>query len=159
VILIADTGALLGALDRAHPRQKEIQQALAEAGLTVIPPTVLTELDHMIRRAVKSRSGGRRPSEVRRLGAEESRRTLNWILRQVSLTRMAIPSIDEGLLRSSLDVMARYTGLAVDLADATCVALAEEYRTECLLTIDERDFRTIRPLTGHHSFRLLPMDR
>ncbi|MER8000829.1 PIN domain-containing protein [Streptomyces sp. NPDC095613] len=158
MILIADTGAMLGALDRAHPRQKQIQHALAEAGLVVIPPTVLTELDHMVRRAVKDRSGGRRPHEVRQLGAEESRRTLQWILSQVALTRMVIPVIDENILRTATNVMNRYAGLAVDLTDATCVALAEEYRTDCVFTIDERDFRAMRPLTGHASFRLLPMD-
>jgi predicted nucleic acid-binding protein len=158
VILIADTGAMLGALDRAHPQQKNLQHALAEAGMVVIPPTVLTELDHMIRRAVKDRSGGRRPHEVRQLGAEESRKTLNWILAQVALSRMVIPVIDESILRTATAVMTRYPGLAVDLTDATCVALAEEYRTECVFTIDERDFRAIRPLTGHHAFRLMPMD-
>ncbi|EST38146.1 hypothetical protein N566_09165 [Streptomycetaceae bacterium MP113-05] len=158
MILIADTGAMLGALDRAHPDQHRIQRTIAEAGLVVVPPTVLTELDHMIRRAVKARSGGRRPGEVRRLGAEESRRTLDWVLRQVSLTRMVIPTIDEAVFRTATGVMARYADLALDLTDATCVALAEEYRTECLLTVDARDFRVVRPLTGHGSFRLLPAD-
>jgi uncharacterized protein len=158
VILIADTGAMLSALDRAHPQHKDVRAALAEAGLTVIAPTVLTELDHMIRRGVKVRSGGRRPSEVRQLGARESRHALNGILRQVALTRMAIPTIDESVFRTALDVMARYEGLAIDLTDATCVALAAEYRTDRVLTIDERGFRAVRPLTGHHSFRLLPMD-
>lgn len=158
MILIADTGAMLGAFDRAHPEQHHIQQALAEAGLVVIPPTVLTELDHMVRKAVKARSGGRRPGEVRRIGAEESRRTLDWILRQVALTRMVVPTIDEAILRTAMGVMARCADLALDLTDATCVALAEEYRTDCLLTIDARDFRTIRPLTGHACFRLVPAD-
>jgi uncharacterized protein len=158
VILIADTGAMLGGLDRAHPQHKEIQRVLAEASLTVIPPTVLTELDHMIRRAVTARCGGRRPGDVRQMGGEESRRALNWILRQVALTRMAIPTIDEGVFRTALDVMERYGGLAIDLTDATCVALADEYRTDRILTVDERDFRTVRPLTGHRSFRLLPAD-
>jgi hypothetical protein len=38
VILIADTGALLGALDRAHPEQAPIQSAMEQAGLIVVPP-------------------------------------------------------------------------------------------------------------------------
>lgn len=158
MILIADTGALLGALDRAHPQQAAIQSAMQEAGLIVVSPTVLTETDHMIRRAVKLRSGGRRPSEVRQLGAAESHRALSWILGQVARTRMVIPDIDEDMLRTAAAVMARYASLAVDLADAMNVALAEEYRTDCLLTIDERDFRAMRPLTGHKAFRLVPVD-
>ncbi|MFB7274305.1 type II toxin-antitoxin system VapC family toxin [Streptomyces sp. NPDC056244] len=158
MILVADTGALLGAYDRAHVLQKDLQRALAEAGLVVIAPMVLTELDHMLRKGVKERSGGRRPHDVRRLGAEASRRLLDWILAQVALTRFVIPAVDENILRSASAVMARYADLAVDLTDATCVALAEEYRTDCVLTIDERDFRAMRPLTAHHSFRLLPFD-
>jgi predicted nucleic acid-binding protein len=158
VILIADTGGLLGALDRANPQQSAIQSAMRDAGLIVVPPTVLTETDHMIRRAVKIRSDGRQASEVRRLGAAESRQALTWILGQVALTRMVVPPIDENLLRTAARVMARYADLAVDLADAMNVALAEEYRTDCLLTVDERDFRAMRPLTGHKAFRLVPQD-
>lgn len=158
MILIADTGALLGALDRAYPEHAAIQSAMQGAGMIVVPPMVLTEIDHMIRRAVKERSGGRRPSEVRQLGAAESRRTLGWILGQVARTRMVIPTVDENILRTATAVMAGYAGLALDLADAVNVALAQEYRTEYLLTIDERDFRTIRPLTAHKAFRLLPQD-
>lgn len=158
MILIADTGAMLGALDRAHPQQKHLQRALEEAGLVVIPPTVLTELDHLIRRAVKISSGGRRPHEVRRLDAQRSRDTLNWILGQVALTRMVIPVIDEDILRTATALMARYAALALDFTDATCVALADEYRTDCILTIDQRDFRAVRPLTGYDAFRLAPMD-
>lgn len=158
MILIADTGALLGALDRAHPEQASIQEAMNQAGMIVVPPMVLTELDHMIRKGVKERSGGRRPSEVRQLGAAESRRTLTWILTQVARTRMTIPAVDENLLRTATAIMTGYAGLALDLADAVNVALAQAFRTDCLLTIDERDFRAIRPLTAHKAFRLVPQD-
>ncbi|MFD3657369.1 hypothetical protein [Streptomyces sp. NPDC058620] len=36
--------------------------------------------------------------------------------------------------------------------------LAEAYETEYILTLDRRDFRAVRPLTGHKAFRLLPDD-
>ena len=38
------------------------------------------------------------------------------------------------------------------------VVLAERYETDGVLTLDRRDFRAIRPLTGHKAFRLLPDD-
>ncbi len=38
------------------------------------------------------------------------------------------------------------------------VAPAAAYRTEVVFTADRR-FRTVRPLTGHKAFRLLPADR
>jgi len=43
-------------------------------------------------------------------------------------------------------------------ADGVNVALAAEYRTDALLSLDRRDFRTVRPLTPHQAFRLLPDD-
>ncbi|GGT33945.1 hypothetical protein [Streptomyces purpureus] len=70
-----------------------------------------------------------------------------------------IPAVDEGILRTAAAVMAVHADLALDLADAVNVTLAQEYRTDCLLTVDERDFRAVRPLTAHKAFRLLPHDR
>jgi hypothetical protein len=35
-------------------------------------------------------------------------------------------------------------------------ALAAQYRTDAVLTLDRRDFRAMRPLTPHKWFRLLP---
>ena len=32
-------------------------------------------------------------------------------------------------------------------------------RTDAVLTLDRRDFRAMRPLTAHKSFRLLPDDQ
>lgn len=47
--------------------------------------------------------------------------------------------------------------LGIGLADASIVALAARYETNRILTLDERHFRTLRPLRGR-SFRLLPQD-
>jgi uncharacterized protein len=38
------------------------------------------------------------------------------------------------------------------------VALADEYKTDCVLTVDHRDFRAVRPLSTYTAFRLLPAD-
>ncbi len=48
--------------------------------------------------------------------------------------------------------------LGIGLADASVVVLAERYGTYDILTLDERHFRAMRPLTGRRSFRLLPAD-
>jgi uncharacterized protein len=37
-------------------------------------------------------------------------------------------------------------------------ALAREFRTDVIATLDHRHFRVIRPLTPHSAFRLLPAD-
>jgi uncharacterized protein len=55
-------------------------------------------------------------------------------------------------------VQDRYADLGLDLTDAVNVVLAEQYETEYVLTLDRRDFRAVRPLTGHIAFVLLPDD-
>ena len=51
----------------------------------------------------------------------------------------------------------RYSDLNLGLADLSVVVLAHRFRTDRLLTFDERDFRAMRPLAGGH-FALLPKD-
>jgi predicted nucleic acid-binding protein len=53
-------------------------------------------------------------------------------------------------------VQQQYASLDLDLADGVNAALAAQYRTDAILTLDRRDFRAIRPLTPHKHFRLLP---
>jgi predicted nucleic acid-binding protein len=55
-------------------------------------------------------------------------------------------------------VQRQYANLDLDLADAVNVALAAQYRTDAVLTLDRRDFRAMRPLTPHKCFRHLPDD-
>jgi len=55
-------------------------------------------------------------------------------------------------------VQRQYASLDLDLADAVSVALAAQYRTDAILTLDRRDFRAMRPLTPRKWFRLLPDD-
>jgi predicted nucleic acid-binding protein len=61
-------------------------------------------------------------------------------------------------LRVALGVLRRYRDLAIGLADASLVVLAQRFRTHRLLTFDERAFRAVTPLQGG-TFMLLPADR
>ncbi len=72
--------------------------------------------------------------------------------------RIALADTTPELLAASLSVRARYQDLDLDLVDAVNVALADEYDTEAVLTLDRRDFRSLRPLTSHQAFRVLPDD-
>jgi uncharacterized protein len=58
----------------------------------------------------------------------------------------------------ALDVARRYRSLELGVADAALVVLAHRYKTQRLLTFDERAFRTVIPLQGG-AFTLLPTDR
>lgn len=46
----------------------------------------------------------------------------------------------------------------VGLTDMSLVVLAARVRSVRVATLDERHFRTLRPLTGEPAFRLLPAD-
>ena len=58
-------------------------------------------------------------------------------------------------LRRVRDLVVRHADVAMDYADATLVALAEELDTNVVLTTDRRGFGAYR-LYGRRSFRLLP---
>jgi predicted nucleic acid-binding protein len=72
--------------------------------------------------------------------------------------RIVVPEITETHLATAQSVRARYGALDLDLADAVNVALAADYDTDAVLTLDRRDFRAVRPLGRHKCFRLLPDD-
>ena len=76
----------------------------------------------------------------------------------VADTAFQVPDHRHRALATALAVMSRYADLDLDLADAVSVALAADYRTDAVLTLDRRDFRALRPLTPHKAFRLLPDD-
>ena len=48
--------------------------------------------------------------------------------------------------------------MGLGLADASLVALAERLETISIATLDERHFRSVRPLAAADAFRLLPAD-
>jgi predicted nucleic acid-binding protein len=151
VIVIADTGGLLAAFDEAHPESERAFRSLEAAGLVVVSPLVLAELDHVARRE---------------LGHPVARQIIEDITEQVQLGAWTFPAVTGDVMRRANGVRVTYDGqrqsqkkpTRLDLADAVNVALAEEYETEVILATDQRDFRVLLPLTGHRAFRILPYD-
>lgn len=143
MIVIADTSGTLAAFDTAHPLSDAAYSVLETAGLTVFSPLVLAELDHMGRRE---------------LGTARTRQMLEDIVGAAARGDFAIASTSAEVLQRAQQVQERYASLELDLADAVNVALAEEYETDVVLTLDRRDFRAVLPLTGHKAFRVLPDD-
>jgi uncharacterized protein len=70
----------------------------------------------------------------------------------------AIMEITEDHLGAAQSVRVRYRALDLDLTDAVNVALAADYDTDTILTLDRRDFRAVRPLGRYKAFRVLPDD-
>jgi predicted nucleic acid-binding protein len=143
IIVIADTSGFIAALDDDHPEHQGANVAIESAGLLVMSPLLLAEIDHMA---------------TRRLGREAAVAAINDIRRWLRRGRVSLPEITESHLEVAQSVRARYADLNLDLADAVNVALAAEYETDAILTLDRRDFRVIRPLGRHKAFRILPDD-
>ena len=143
IIVVADTSGLLAALDSTHPEHQGANEAIMAAGLLVMSPLLLAELDHVA---------------TRELGREAAISAIDDIRRWMRANRVVVPEVTEAHLAAAQSLRARYGSLNLDLADAVNVALAAEYDTEAVLTLDRRDFRALRPLGRHKSFRLLPDD-
>lgn len=143
IIVIADTSGLLAALDSAHPEHQASNEAIMAAGLLVMSPLLLAEVDHVA---------------TRELGREASLSAVDDIRQWMRRGRIAVPEVTADHLGVAQSVRARYSDLDLDLADAVNVALAADYDTDAVLTLDRRDFRAVRPLGRHKSFRVLPDD-
>lgn len=144
MIAIADTSGLLALFNRADPEHPQVAAAADACGLLVVSLLALTEVHQ-----VATIRANRRTADA----------ILRTLIARAEATRIAIADTTPRLLSTALAVRDHYADLDLDLADAVTVGLAAEYRTEVVLSLDRRDFRAVRPLTGHKAFRLLPDDR
>ncbi|MFC5721711.1 type II toxin-antitoxin system VapC family toxin [Streptomyces gamaensis] len=143
MILIADTGGLLAALNRSDKDHQAAHAALSAAALTVVSPMTVTEL-HQVATSRGSRAAADQAVSV--------------IAARVASGRFSLADTTPAVLRDAVTVRQRYAGLDLDLVDAINVVLAAEYDTCAILTVDRRDFRAMRPLHGPAAFQLLPDD-
>ncbi|MFJ8753910.1 PIN domain-containing protein [Streptomyces sp. NPDC102441] len=143
IIVIADTSGLLAALDSAHPDHRGATEAIMGAGLLVMSPLLLAELDHVATRELGRTAAVSAIDDIR-----------GWMRRG----RVSVPEITEDHLGVAQSVRARYEALDLDLADAVNVTLAADYDTDAILTLDRRGFRAVRPLGRHKAFRIVPDD-
>ncbi|AWL39794.1 MULTISPECIES: PIN domain-containing protein [unclassified Streptomyces] len=143
IIVIADTTGLLAALDTAHPEHGASNEAIRAAGLLIMSPLLLAELDHVA---------------TRELGREAAYSAVEDIRRWMRSGRILAPEVTEAHLAAAQSLRLRYRALDLDLADSVNVALAADYDTDAILTLDRRDFRAVRPLGRHKAFRVLPDD-
>lgn len=144
MIVVADTSALFAAFDAGQPEHSAAADVMEEE-LLVISPLVLTELDHLIRRD---------------FGFGAAVQVIRALTDRIADGSYRLAPLANADLLEAADVRARYAGLALDLADAVGVVLADRHRTDKIFTLDQRGFRAIVPLTaGFDAFRILPADR
>jgi predicted nucleic acid-binding protein len=143
VIIVADTSGIIAASDRNAAESAACREVLQEAGTVIISPLVLAGVDHLAKA---------------RFGALARTTIIDFVIAQARQLRFQIPGTSIEILDTARMVQKQYADLELDLADAVNVALAAQYRTDSILTLDRRDFRAMRPLTAHQWFRLLPDD-
>lgn len=136
--LICDTSGLLSAHLSDQPHHETSLKALNAGRFLVVCPLVLCELDYLA---------------TRRHGVDVS----TSVLAELTNIEYEIPEFSSEDLERALDVMKTYEDLEVGLTDASLVVLANRYKTNEILTLDQRHFRTMRGLDGR-PFRLLPSD-
>lgn len=129
--------------NRSDPEHFAVRRAADSASALVVSPLALTEVHH-----VASVRAGRKVAD----------RILGLLAERIASTRVVLAQVDATQLATAISVRGTYDGLDLDLVDAVCVALAAEYDTDAILTLDRRDFRVLRPLNGYPAFRLFPDD-
>ncbi|MER6459845.1 PIN domain-containing protein [Streptomyces sp. NPDC001228] len=130
-------------MDSAHPEHAAANEAIMAAGLLIVSPFLLAKMDHVA---------------TRELGRVAALSAVDDLRRWMSRGRVVLPEITEDHLGGAQSVRVRYRALDLDLADAVNVALAADYDTDAILTLDRRDFRAVRPLGRYKAFRVLPDD-
>jgi len=140
VALIADSGGLYALYDARDKHHRAVRETVAaEIGPIIVPTVILAELDYLLRT---------------KLGIKAEIRLLEGIAKG-SFTLEPF-TIEDAVLCQGL--LAKYRDLDLGLADASVVATAERLGVFRILTVDERDFRSVRTARGN-PLVLLPADR
>jgi hypothetical protein len=131
--LLLDTGALVSLLDRSQSRHREFVEFFdAWTGEVVTTEAVLTESTHLLGRV--------------RGGAVAC---LDFVLAGGALL---VPTSVTAIRRARA-LMHQYADCPMDFADATLVVLAEDLKTDAVLTTDRRDFAVYR-IAGRKRFSI-----
>lgn len=136
-MLIVDTGPLVAIANDRDPDHHRVRTVLeTHPGPLVTTPLVLTEAGWLIRRQLG-------------IAAETA------IYRSVARDELRVKALtprDWARVAALLDT---YADIGLDAADASIVAIAERFDQTVIATLDERDFRIVRP-AHTDAFELLP---
>ena len=136
--LIADSGGLYALYDADDIHHIDVRNVLQrERGPVIVPVAILAELDCLLRKF---------------LGIDAELDFLESVIRGAFILE-ALTAIDMNRCR---ELIVTYRNLDLGLADAAVIATAERLGIKRILTVDERDFRAVRPRRG--AFTLLPSD-
>lgn len=136
-MILADTSGLLALFNEREPRHDDVRSALADVPAPmVVSPFVVAELDYLV---------GRRIGTAAELA----------VLRELSGPGYELAVMDATKLQAAAEVVERYADQRIGVTDASIVALAQQYRTDRVLTLDRRHFEVLRTVDGK-AFSLIP---
>lgn len=139
-MILVDSSGLLAAIDSSQRDHDLAARALRAAEPPfLLSPFVLAELDYFLATRIGS-------------GAEVA------LLQEVAAGAYQLEPFDRGDVTAALEVVRKYADIAIGLADASLVVLADRHAASDVLTLDERHFRAVRRGNGQ-AFRLLPADQ
>jgi predicted nucleic acid-binding protein len=139
VTLLIDAAPLVALADPNEPHRAKILETLAgEPGSLVIPAPTTAEIDYL-------------------LGQRFGRAARRAFVNDLAAGRFSVDGLDGEDYATIVGLEARYESLDLGLADCALVVLADRYRTDRILTFDERHFRTATQLCGE-PFTILPAD-
>ncbi len=138
-MILLDTSGLLAALDASDRHHRRAADVLRQSQAPrLLSPFVLAELDYLLTTRVA-------PSAARAL------------LGEVARGAYQLEPFDTDDVALALAIIDRHPDLAVGLADASIVVLAERHGVSDILTLDAHHFRALTTSRGQR-FRLLPLD-
>ena len=133
--VLLDTGPLVAALDaRDQWHARCLEEWPAAVARCVTTEAVLTEASHLVLR-----------------GGGPAHAPLDFLL----AAGIPILGLEQRGYRRAASLMAQYSGVPMDFADASLVALAEALHLTIVFTTDRRGFTAYRPPRGKR-FALLP---
>ncbi len=137
--VIIDAGPLVAFGDANDPHHAQIDQLLRTTdGPLVIPAPVTAEVDYL-------------------LGQRLGRGPRRSFIADLAAGRFTVACLEREDYVTVGDLDARYADLGLGLADCSLVVIANRYRTDRIMSFDERHFRTVTPLRGS-TFTILPAD-
>jgi uncharacterized protein len=124
---LIDSGFLYATLDAADKNHERVTHTLTSISDELLLPTVVfVEVTYLLHA---------------RVGHDAMRhfvqRLIQSPLRFIDLRQDDLPRI--------YTILDQYADLRLDFVDATIIALAERLNIQRFLTVDQRDFRTVRP--------------
>jgi predicted nucleic acid-binding protein len=135
---IVDTSALLAFFNSNEPRHADVSAVIESAptGRLVVSPYAIAELDYLV---------------ATRLGVQAELA----VLEELASGAWDCASLGPQDLRDIGSILRRYDDQQIGVADASLVHLADRYRTRVVVTLNRRQFSTLRPKSGGR-FTVLP---